>query len=97
MARCRHEARCDILDYTYTPTSAVECDLAWGQSLSVDFEESGFVCAGDTVFGSYPVLDYDHRTQIGKTICASEASGVTCFHNLTGSGFFLSRDAYRIF
>ena len=43
------------------------------------------------------MLGYGQTLQAGDFYCSSEATGVTCYNTITGAGFFISRDSYRIF
>ena len=47
--------------------------------------------------GALAVLGYGQTLQAGDFYCSSEATGVTCYNSITGAGFFISRDSYRIF
>jgi hypothetical protein len=93
-------ARCDIRERSWPqPPKPGNCDLDWGNALAVSAGRPGtIVCAGDTVFDpAAPVLPYGQRTRQSSIVCASAESGVTCTHEASGHGFFLSRDSYRLF
>jgi hypothetical protein len=93
-------ARCDIRERTWTPPpKPANCDLDWGSGLAVSPADAGtIVCAGDTAYDpGAPVLSYGQRTRQSSMVCASAESGVTCTHEASGHGFFLSRDSYRLF
>jgi hypothetical protein len=93
------EARCDALDYSYTPPpQPTDCDLDWGHAVSVSDDGAGFVCAGDTVFDpDAHVLAYGQTRRVGDLVCESAESGVTCTHEPGGHGFTISRQHYRLF
>jgi hypothetical protein len=93
--------RCDIIDRDWAvPPRPADCpdftDYGQGITLSAG-GRAQFVCAGDTVFGPDAVLAYDDSITAGSLRCDSAVAGITCRDVATGSGFFLSRQAYRIF
>ncbi len=46
---------------------------------------------------SAATLAYGQLDVIGALRCSSAVSGVTCASTRTGHGFFISRQAYRLF
>lgn len=91
--------RCDIRQRSWSPPpQPSNCDLDFGQGISVGGGRAGFVCAGDTTLDPrYKALPYGQSSQIGPIRCSSTTSGMTCKNTGTGHGFFLSRQSYRIF
>lgn len=91
------EARCDITEKSWAPPpKPADCELDWGDAISVDAENAAFVCAGDTVQeDSAPVLPYGGVVERGDLRCRSEEQGVTCEHRPTGNRFLLSRQRYE--
>ena len=92
-------ARCDIKEHDWTPPpKPANCDVDWGGGLSVSEQRASVVCAGDTAFDlNAPVLAYGSRARRGAIVCISREAGVTCRAPRTGHGFFLSRQAYRLY
>ncbi len=87
-------ARCDIAEHTWqAPPKPHSCDLDYGNGLEVDKHGKGhFVCAGDTVLGQGPVLNYGDAINFGHYKCKSKTSGVRCRNRKSGHGFKLSRE-----
>ncbi|MGZ4359439.1 MAG: DUF6636 domain-containing protein [Gaiellaceae bacterium] len=89
--------RCDIRSgLKPKPIKPRGCDLDWGDSLSIN--RTGrvhVVCHGDTALGG-PPLAYGRTWRHNGFSCVSATSGLTC-RNLSGHGFFLSRERARIF
>ena len=93
-------ARCDIKDHSWSaPPKPSDCDLDWGDALQVsDKAAPALVCHGDTALDpSAPVLAYGQRTRPGSIVCKSAEAGVTCTHQPSGRGFFISRERYQLF
>ena len=92
-------ARCDIKKRDWSPPAQpASCELDWGQGLQVGKTGSAqVVCAGDTALGSGPILPYGSSSRVGAITCTSRVEGMTCRNRLTGHGFFLARDRYRLF
>jgi len=90
--------RCDVLRYTYTPPPSVEeCPVDYGYTLRLRPGEPGyFGCSGDYVGGAGPVLEYGTGARVGSVTCVSASEGITCTED-DGHGFFISREAYRLF
>ncbi len=87
--------RCDIRSgLRPEPTRACEGDWT-GLGMNVT-GKAGAVCAGDTTFGNYPVLAYGRTWRRGGFTCLSRTTGLRCT-NLSGHGFFLAREGYRLF
>jgi hypothetical protein len=91
--------RCDIRERNYAPPQKpAGCDLEWGDAIEMsDRGPAHFLCHGDTAFDpGAPVLAYGQQTQEGPIVCRSEFAGMTC-ERAGPTGFFLSRESYRIF
>jgi hypothetical protein len=90
--------RCDIRERDWTPPPApAPCELDYGQGIYLDRTGASFVCAGDTTLGGPATLPYGASSQRGRFLCESAEDGVTCTDVNTGTGFFISREDYRIF
>jgi hypothetical protein len=94
-------ARCDILEHSWTPPpKPSSCiDLDYGNGVEVIGGHPGeYTCAGDTVFSpSAPVLQYGDKITKNRFTCTSKTSGMRCANRNSGHGFFLSREAVRLF
>jgi hypothetical protein len=95
-------ARCDIGERSWKAPRPAGCPDAmdYGQGLTVaDGDGPGtVVCAGDsTLDPSAPVLEYGESTSVGDFTCSSEEDGVTCREDGDNRGFFISKQAYRLF
>lgn len=92
--------RCDIRSGLHHPTPGrpARCDLDYGDS--VGLRRSGrasLVCHGDTVFSPHArVLAYGTSWRRDGFTCRSQAAGLRC-SNLSGHGFFLSRERWSTF
>lgn len=91
--------RCDIRSRLHPePARPARCPLDYGDSIEVSrVGRAILVCHGDTAIdpGSR-VLAYGSVFRRGGISCTSRAVGLTC-SNRRGHGFFLSRQAWRIF
>lgn len=96
----KSQARCDIKtkDWTPPPTPS-DCPLDYGNGTQVSGNRKGsLTCAGDTALQPHAArLAYGHALQVGPLRCTSSAEGMTCENRVTGHGFFLSRQSYRVF
>jgi hypothetical protein len=92
------ELRCDVrTGLRPKPARPRRCDLDWGDSLSMGKTgRVSVVCHGDTALGSKHILGYGKTWRHDGFTCASRLSGLTC-KNLSGHGFFLSRQRSRVF
>jgi len=92
-------ARCDIKKREWAPPAQpASCALDWGQGLQVGKTgAAGVVCAGDTALNTGPILRYGSSSRVGTFTCTSRVKGMTCRNRVTGHGFFLARDRYRLF
>lgn len=92
--------RCDIQERTWMPPpKPATCELDWGNGFAIlpDGTPTG-VCAGDTVLDrSLPKLAYGEASRVGPITCTSRIDGLTCTHDRTRRGFFLSKGSYRLF
>ena len=90
--------RCDIRTKSWeAPPQPADCELDWGQSLSVGADDAGFGCAGDTVLGPGENLPYGDSVRAGDFICESSSTNVRCWNDRTGHGFTLARERYELF
>jgi hypothetical protein len=94
-------ARCDIQEHSWpAPPAPADCmDLDYGNGVDVIGGHPGeYVCAGDTVFSpTAPVLQYGDKITKNRFTCTSKTSGMRCANRNSGHGFFISRDAVRLF
>src|ERR1700685_160812 len=95
-------ARCDINHRDWSPPphpSSCPQEVDFGQGLQVHGSGAGgFVCAGDTAMDpSAPKLAYGAESVEGPCRCASATTGMTCTDTMTGHGFFISIQSYRLF
>ena len=90
--------RCDVRTGLHPkPARPRRCDLDWGDSL--EMRKRGrvdVVCHGDTALGSKHILRYGQTWRHDGFTCRSRMTGLTC-RNLSGHGFFLSRQRSRTF
>jgi len=94
--------RCDIAESAWDPTTIPDrpagCEGVWGDAITISgTERADFVCHGDTVFGTGPILDYGRSLRVGDVTCTSRQTGVECRMGSSGHGFALSRTAYQWF
>ena len=54
-------------------------------------------CLSDTALGAEDQLAYGETNVIGDLACLSQESGMTCWNQVTGHGFTVSRAAYALF
>ncbi len=94
-------ARCDIVEHTWSPPPApASCvDIDYGNGVQVIGGHPGeYTCSSDTVFSpSAPVVDYGDKITKNRFTCTSKMSGMRCANRNSGHGFFLSRNAVRLF
>jgi hypothetical protein len=95
-------ARCDIVHRTWVlPPRPASCPriVDFGQGLEVEGGSAGrFVCAGDTARDPASAkLPYGTGTQVGDFVCVSRSTGMTCTNRVSGHGFTLSVQRYRLF
>jgi hypothetical protein len=91
--------RCDIRSgLKPRPPKPKNCDLDWAYGYAMGRRgRASTLCAGDTVLDpKAPVLAYGHTWRRNGFTCTSRATGLTC-RNLSGHGFFLSREHSRVF
>jgi hypothetical protein len=72
--------RCDAASPTFTPTpKPADCDLDWGQSISIEGGLVDFRCVGDTTLNNDgPVLHSGEVITRGPLSCVAAANGVQC-------------------
>jgi hypothetical protein len=95
--------RCDINHKSWqAPVGGLSRCPMGSRGLSLKMSGRGrpfWPCTSDTVLeplGSEPVLAYGWTWHWGAFTCTSRVTGLTC-GNRAHHGFFLSRQAYRIF
>jgi hypothetical protein len=98
---CAGTIRCDIASgLRPRPARPRGCpvDSDYGQGFELGRRgRARVVCAGDTVLGTRPpVLAYGRTWRRGGITCTSRSVGLTC-RNLSGHGFFMSRERSRRF
>src|SRR5205085_106282 len=98
-AMAKGGVRCDISQHSWqAPPKPRSCELDYGGGDVVDrHHRAEYVCAGDTVVQSGPVLPYGHSKTKGPFRCTSEEAGVRCVNRHSGHGFFLARQRVRLF
>jgi hypothetical protein len=90
--------RCDIGQRDWVaPPKPADCQLDYGNGISLDANGAVIACAGDTVLGASDVLGYGQSAQRGPFFCVSSQAGVTCKDADNGHGFDLSRQAYKLY
>jgi len=90
--------RCDVRQASWTPPpKPANCELDWGQGVSVETGEAGYVCAGDTTLGGTSTLQYGESSKVGDYVCESSEAGMKCENTSTGHGFDVSRGAVELF
>lgn len=92
--------RCEIASLLRPmPRRPSSCDVDWGYGISMGRTgRARVLCAGDTVrrAGKVRILGYGWTWQRGGFRCTSSRAGLRCV-NVSGHGFFLSRERWRIF
>ena len=91
--------RCDIRSRLHPePPPPANCRLDSGDSIEIfRLGPATLACHGDTAIDpTAPVLAYGHTWRRSGLTCVSQRIGLRCF-NRSGHGFFLSRQAWRIF
>ena len=91
--------RCDIARTSVKPSAKPpSCKFDWGNAFELRQRGRGHrACVSDSTFGARRVLRYGQTMRIGRKLsCTSRRAGLTC-RNAEGHGFFLSRDAIRLF
>jgi len=91
------EARCDISQKRWQPPpKPADCPVDYGQGLALS-DTAGIVCAGDTAPGATRQLAYGDALQVGRFVCTSRETGMTCENTRTRHGFELSQASYRFY
>ena len=91
------EARCDISQKRWQPPpKPADCPVGYGQGLSLS-DTAGIFCAGDTALGATRQLAYGDALQVGRFLCTSRETGMTCENTRTRHGFELSQASYRFY
>ena len=91
--------RCDILSgLRGAPPKPRSCENDWGMSIGMGRKgPARLLCIGDTVFDpGARVLRYGTTWRLNGFRCVSRTSGLTCT-NVSGRGFFVSRQSWRRF
>jgi hypothetical protein len=86
--------RCEIRHFDWNPPRKPDwCDYDWGGGMVIAGRGWGeFLCARDTIWGTYPVLRYGHSIRRGRFRCTSRRTGVTCVNRRNRDGFKLARE-----
>jgi hypothetical protein len=94
----RWELRCDVGEREWEGgPPGPDCEGDWGDSVGLRPTGRPFwVCHGDTILRSGPVLGYGSTWRKGPFTCVVARTGVTC-RNRSQNGFTLSRASYRLF
>jgi hypothetical protein len=93
----RWELRCDVGARDWEGPSARGCELDSGDAVGMRPTGRPFwVCHGDTILRSGPVLGYGSTWRKGPFTCVVARTGVAC-RNRSQNGFTLSRASYRLF
>jgi hypothetical protein len=91
---------CDISNIAGKPLrpKPSDCEFDWGQRFALSARGgAGMECYSDWSGSDWsPILTYGSSLQIGTIVCTSTQQGLEC-RNAAGRGFFLSRNAQRIF
>jgi len=95
-------ARCDIGVRSWSPPkrpSTCPQIVDFGQGIELARHgPARFVCAGDTAMEPHaPILAYGREVTRQGLRCSSATTGITCRSTLSGHGFFISRQSYRLF
>jgi len=88
--------RCDVLGAGLHPRPTAKCPGDWvGVTLSARGKARP-VCAGDTaVDPKSPILAYGKTWKRGAITCRSATDGLRC-SSMSGHGFFLARESWRV-
>lgn len=81
------------------PAEPADCDLDWiplAAWVSADGTDLGD-CRGDAFAPDAQRLEYGQALSVGDVVCRSDASGVTCEHLPTRSGFTIARSGLTLF
>ena len=92
--------RCDIRKKSWRVERDPQCQLDYGNGLSVGTKGSGeVVCAGDTTLSDGPAVRHGSINMVGPFECESNEWGDTmrCENVHTSHGFELSGDQYELF
>jgi hypothetical protein len=91
--------RCEIVKRDWSPPSKpADCQLGWGQGMSIKDGKADFVCAGDTVVGTATeVLPYGSSLRAGSVQCDSGNAALRCVDQKSQHGFTLAVADYNLF
>lgn len=91
--------RCDIRTRDWQPPAKpADCHGDYGQGLVLQGSSPGTVlCATDSVLGNLPPLPYGQSASTGDVSCLSSEANVTCRNSVTGHGFELARQTFKVF
>ena len=87
--------RCDMHS-PMRPMPKGDCDLDWTGLTIGKTGKASPMCAGDTVAGDHPILNYGDTWRFKNYSCKSERIGLTCT-NGTKHGFFMSRERWKAY
>jgi hypothetical protein len=89
--------RCDMRENRVSLPRPGSCDEDWGHAFSMARKgKPSRICAGDTIWGNYPVLAYGASWNHQGFSCLSEAKGLTC-RNARQRGWFISKAEQKFF
>lgn len=91
--------RCDIKEKLWKVKRDPNCDLDYGNGISLGDGKAELVCAGDTTLTDGPKLGTGMINMVGTFECSTGEFGdsMRCENMLTGNGFELSADEYEFF
>lgn len=90
-----HALRCDMHS-PMRPMPKGDCDLDWTGLTMGKSSKAVPTCAGDTVAGDHPILNYGDTWRFKNYTCKSERVGLTCT-NGNKHGFFMSRERWKAY
>lgn len=91
--------RCDIRKSSWKLKPNPDCQLDWGNGLSVADGPGEIVCAGDTTMNSGPEVAYGTINMVGPFECMTNETGnsMRCENMNTGHGFEMDPATYKTF
>lgn len=94
-----NQVRCDIRDKEWPVPPNDDCDLDYGNGLSVADGPGEIVCAGDTAMNDGPSLGEGNINMVGPFECESieAGEGIRCENVQTSHGFELSTERFKTY
>lgn len=91
--------RCDIRKKSWKVKRDPDCQLDYGNGISLADGPAEITCAGDTTLNSGPPLAAGSINMVGPFECSTTESGesMRCENVNTGNGFELSPEDYQLF